>query len=172
MRVLLLTNLASLAALASPLSDAGHGVEHCRDVADFDQFVDCYPFDAVVIDAGMPGLSTGMFLTRWRARAARRASARLPGLVIAAPGGSPAADLLRAGADDVLRRPLDADEYLARLDAVSRRAVGLVSQKARLGNAEIDFDEKALRVAGNRIALTAGQFSFVAALARRRLRRQ
>ncbi|RCV49234.1 response regulator transcription factor [Marinitenerispora sediminis] len=78
---------------------------------------------------------------------------------------------LRWGADDYLVKPVRAGEMLARIEAVSRRAV-LREQpppaEVRVADVRIDLDARRVYVAGAEVELTGKEFDLLAALAARR----
>jgi DNA-binding response OmpR family regulator len=76
-------------------------------------------FDLAVCDIDMPGISGGELLRRLRAH---HATARLP--VIIQTGSSShelEVNLIDAGADDYVRKPVDPARLIARVNAVLRR---------------------------------------------------
>lgn len=74
---------------------------------------------------------------------------------------------LEAGADDVLSRPYDDSELLARLRAVMRRVSRPPARLVRVADLEIDLDRRDVRRAGRAIALSRTEFDLLCALARR-----
>lgn len=107
-------------ALQSALQDAGQEIVWVRRVADAKHWVDSEPFDAILLDLGLPD-GSGMDLLKLF----RSEGKTLPILVITARdsledrlGG------LDVGADDYLVKPFAVSELLARLRAVVRRATG------------------------------------------------
>ena len=79
-----------------------------------------YPFDAAIVDLGLPGLSGLEVIRQLRAH-----GSRLPVLVLTARGRwQDKVEGLEAGADDYLTKPFQAEELLARLKALLRRAAG------------------------------------------------
>lgn len=88
-----------------------------------------YPYDAAIIDVGLPGIN-GIELIR-RLRAAGR---NFPILILTARGHwQDKVEGLEAGADDYLTKPFQPEELLARLNALLRRAAGLASPELRAG---------------------------------------
>lgn len=74
------------------------------------------------------------------------------------------AEALRRGLDDFVCGEMDHDELLARIDAVSRRA--RVGPEIEVGPVRIDLRTHTVEVEGDRVELTAREFSLLHALAR------
>ena len=92
---------------------------------------------------------------------------QLPVLVLVdADGGLDKAGVLEHGADDVMSRPYDSRELIARLRALLRRSAGAGSQLGVVtaGPIELDLDRYAASVAGRVVELTAKEFDLLRAL--------
>ena len=70
---------------------------------------------------------------------------------------------LDAGADDYITKPFGMEELLARVRAVLRRqsASEIQSSIIRIGDVEIDRDERRVTIAGNEIKLTPKEFDML-----------
>jgi DNA-binding response OmpR family regulator len=119
---------------------------------------------AVVLDLMVPGIN-GLDVCR-----RLRASSTVPILMLTARASE--ADRLTGfdlGADDYVAKPFSPREIVARVQALLRRGrVGPAAPPAptRVGDLEIDFWGKQVRVAGQAVNLTATEFRLLAALAR------
>ena len=121
MRVLVAEDDATLGRqLADHLRRAGYAVDWERDGGEAHFLGDTEPYDAVVLDLGLPGLDGLTALRRWRA-----AGRAMPVLILTARDGwHEKVAGLDAGADDYLAKPFEMEELLARLRALIRRAAG------------------------------------------------
>jgi len=79
--------------------------------------------------------------------------------------GKAAVTLLRAGADDVLARPFNADELRARLEVGVRRAHGLDKSSIRVGRLTAYLDGRDPEVDGERIKLSHREHAIFSILA-------
>jgi two-component system response regulator PhoP len=125
-----------------------------------------YPFDAAIVDLGLPGLSGLDIIRRLRAQ-----GSRLPILVLTARGRwQDKVEGLEAGADDYLTKPFQTEELLARLKALLRRAAAAVQDRLRCGPLEIDFASQTVRVHGAPLELTSYEYRLLEHLVRSRNR--
>ncbi|MDB5860386.1 MAG: two component heavy metal response transcriptional regulator, winged helix family [Ramlibacter sp.] len=145
----------------------GFGEQGCAvDVAfngiDGQHFALVHDYDAIVLDAMLPGLDGFAVL------GALRKVKQTPVIMLTARDRvEDRVRGLHAGADDYLVKPFSFLELLARLYALQRR--GRCQERANLSIADLQIDliaRKAWR-GGTRIDLTAKEFALLAALARR-----
>jgi len=107
-------------ALQSALQNAGQEVVWVRRASDARHWIETEPFDAVLLDLGLPD-GNGIDLLK----ELRAAGHTLPILVITARDSlEDRLNGLDRGADDYLVKPFDVPELLARLRAVMRRVTG------------------------------------------------
>ena len=121
MRILLVEDDPLLGdGLAAALGAQGFVVDWFTDGQQADAALAAAPYDAVVLDLGLPGPDGLHWLGRWR-----EAGQHTPVLVLTARDAleQRIAGLDR-GADDYLIKPIDAAELAARLRAVRRRLAG------------------------------------------------
>lgn len=152
-------------ALQSALQDAGQDVVWVRRAADARHWVETEPFDAVLLDLGLPD-GNGMELLRHF----RAAGLTLPILVITARDSleDRLAGLDR-GADDFLVKPFVVSELLARLRAVVRRATGWTESGEpvwKIKDLVLDDRKMVLTRAGATVVLSKTEFALLHALMR------
>ena len=117
------------------------------------------PYDAVVLDLGLPGLD-GLEVCR-RLRASGN---QVPVLMLTARAAvSERVSGLDAGADDYLVKPFALDELLARLRAFERRAPASGQVRGQLRFADVVLDRDALTCAraGREIQLSRTEYQLL-----------
>ena len=153
-------------ALADLLTANDYRVAAANDgVAGLERALDEKP-DLVLLDVMMPGLD-GFSVCR----EIRRRNTTLPILMITAKGQvDDRVTGLDAGADDYLVKPFSSRELLARIRALLRRfeSPNTPLARIRLGEIEVDFTNQACLENGERVSLTAKEFSVLKLLAERR----
>jgi two-component system OmpR family response regulator len=137
----------------------GHGVEWARRLGDVGAYRS-EPFDAYLLDWQLPD-GSGLDWLKGR----RNGGDRTPTLMLTAR------DLLEdrlrgldGGADDYIVKPFAPEEMAARLRAICRRSAGSAGGRVRLGEVEVDLAARAAWLAGERIELTAREWSVLEAL--------
>jgi DNA-binding response OmpR family regulator len=166
-RILIIEDELSMrTALADLLQANEYRVTTATDgVAGLERALDEKP-DLVLLDVMMPGLD-GFTVCREIRRRARA----LPILMITAKGQvDDRVAGLDAGADDYLVKPFSSRELLARVRALLRRfdSAEASPSSIRLGDVKIDFTTLQCVRRGERLALTAKEFSVLKLLAERR----
>ncbi|MFZ5556598.1 MAG: response regulator transcription factor [Pseudomonadota bacterium] len=113
-----------------------------------------YPFDAAIVDLGLPGLSGLEVIRRLRAD-----GSALPILILTARGRwQDKVEGLEAGADDYLVKPFQMEELLARLRALIRRAAGAPGQVLACGPLRLDLAAQKASVDGREVDLTSYEY--------------
>lgn len=161
MRVLIVEDDAPLGeALAAGLRQAGHVVDWFAEGAHADAAVSGSPYDAMVLDLGLPRGDGMHWLARWRGR-----GVTMPVLILTARDGlAQRVAGLDAGADDYLVKPVALDELAARLRALVRRSAGRAQSVWRHGDLEYDPAAKSVRWKGRVVELTARELALLEAL--------
>lgn len=146
--------------LVRALQDVGYVTDAAADGEEAHFLGDTEPYDAVVLDLGLPGLDGVTVLERWR-----HAGKTMPVLILTAR------DRWRekvagfdAGADDYLTKPFHTEELLARLRALLRRAAGHATPELELGPLAIDTRAARVTVNGEAIKLTSHEYRLLAYL--------
>lgn len=147
-------------ALSTGLRQLGHVVDWFRDGAAADAALGTAPYDAMVLDLGLPGQSGLQWLPRWRER-----SLHLPVLILTARDAvEDRIAGLDVGGDDYLVKPITIDELAARLRALVRRSQGRSSAVWQHGELEFDPASREVRWRGQRVELTAREVALLEVL--------
>jgi DNA-binding response OmpR family regulator len=143
------------ARLADALAAAGFAVDTADNGIDAEHLGTVEPYDAIVLDLGLPGRSGLEVLDHWRARANP-----VPVVVLTARGAwHEKVAGFKAGADDYLAKPFHVEELIARLNAVIRRRHARPGGGVlRTGALTLDEEQQSATLAGRPIALTATEF--------------
>ncbi len=158
MRLLILEDDPQLGeALAAGLRQRDHAVDWFRDGTQADAALAGAPYDAMVLDLGLPGIDGLTWLRRWR-----QAGRKLPVLVLTARdaveqriGG------LDAGADDYLIKPITLDELAARLRAMLRRTAGHTQAVWTHGALRYDPAARQVQWQGQPVELTGRELALL-----------
>ncbi|MCU0965173.1 MAG: response regulator transcription factor [Burkholderiaceae bacterium] len=157
MRVLVVEDEPTLAAqLAAALGGEGYAVDVARNGVDAHCLGDAdpQPFDAVVLDLGLPQMDGLTVLKKWRA-----SGRTVPVLILTARDNwHDKVAGIDAGADDYLTKPFHTEELLARLRALIRRAGGHASADLRCGPVVLDTRTSRVTVDGRALSLTSHEF--------------
>lgn len=156
MRLLLVEDDAELAArLKAALNQAGFAVDHSDNGIDGEFLGDEEPFDAVILDLGLPGRPGLEVLQHWRER-----DNPVPVLVLTARDAwHERVDGLKAGADDYLGKPFHIEELLARLNALLRRRHGRSHDQLAVDGLLLDEErQQVVAESGERLELTGTEF--------------
>ncbi len=161
MRLLILEDDPLLGdALSAGLRQLGHVVDCFRDGAQADAAIASAPYDAVVLDLGLPRVDGMDWLRRWRAR-----GVTLPVLILTARDGVEQRIAgLDAGADDYLIKPIATDELAARLRAMLRRASGRAQSEWTHGALRYDPATRQVHWQGRAVELTGRELALLEAL--------
>lgn len=120
------------------------------------------PYDALILDVMLPGL-TGFEV----ARQLRSRAIRVPILMLTARDAvADRVDGLNAGADDYLIKPFAFEELVARIRALLRRGDALRPSVLAVGDLEVDTLALTVSRAGEPIALTSREYALLEYFAR------
>jgi two-component system, OmpR family, response regulator len=155
MRVLVVEDDPDLGRqLADALTQAGYAVDLAPDGEEGHFLGDTEPYDAAVLDLGLPKMDGVRVLEKWRA-----AGKDMPVLILTARDRwSEKVAGFDAGADDYLTKPFFTEELLARLRALMRRAAGHASAALECGDLRVDTRAARASVNGEPIKLTAHEY--------------
>ena len=156
MRLLVVEDDAALGErLRTRLVAEGYAVDLARDGIDGAHLGATEPYDAVILDLGLPGKPGLAVLREWRA-----AANRVPVLILTARDGwAERVEGLQAGADDYLGKPFHEEELLARMQALVRRSHNIATPHLSCGGVQLDEErQRALLAGGEEVALTGTEF--------------
>jgi two-component system OmpR family response regulator len=155
MRILLVEDDPDLSRqLKLALDDAGYAVDHAADGEEGHYLGESEPYDAIVLDLGLPKIDGVSVLEKWR-----RGSVTTPVLILTARGAwSEKVSGFDAGADDYLTKPFHTEELLARLRALVRRAAGHSSPNLTCGGLRLDPRAARASVNGEPLRLTSLEY--------------
>lgn len=155
MRVLVVEDDPDLGRqLTEALTQAGYAVDLAPDGEEGHFLGDTEPYDAAVLDLGLPKLDGVRVLEKWR-----NAGKDMPVLILTARDRwSEKVAGFDAGADDYLTKPFVTEELLARLRALMRRAAGHASAALECGDLRVDTRAARASVNGEPIKLTAHEY--------------
>jgi len=164
MRILLVEDEPTLRTqLALALQAAGYAVDEVDNGLDALHLGQTEPFDAVVLDLGLPQLDGLSVLRRWREE-----GHAMPVLILTARDHwHDKVAGIDAGADDYLTKPFHGEELLARLRALIRRASGLASPLLRCGPLSLDTRSGRVTVGDEPVNLTSHEYKVLAYLMHR-----
>ena len=146
--------------LSEALTDAGYVVDKAFDGEEGHFLGDTEPYDAVVLDVGLPQMDGISVVERWR-----RAGRKMPVLILTARDRwSDKVSGIDAGADDYVTKPFHIEEVLARLRALIRRAAGHASSELTCGPLRLDTKASKADVNGQTLKLTSHEFRLLAYL--------
>jgi two-component system response regulator PhoP len=155
MRILIIEDEQSLLEqLHTRLKQEGYAVDGAADGEEGLYLAKEFPFDAAIVDLGLPKLS-GIDVIR-KIRAGGKS---LPILILTARGRwQEKVEGLEAGADDYLVKPFQMEELLARLRALVRRAAGWTQSHISCGPITLNTTTQAVTVDGQAVELTAYEY--------------
>ncbi|HEY4028043.1 MAG TPA: response regulator transcription factor [Candidatus Dormibacteraeota bacterium] len=151
-------------AVRSILERGGYDVQVAADGAAGLRELATGAYDVVLLDIGLP------FVDGWRILNGLEPG-RIPSVIVISARGSER-DKVRAldmGADDYLAKPFGADELLARIRAVLRRAnpAAVASAAVRAGDVVVDLSRRIVLRRSEEVRLSPTEYGLLAQLARR-----
>jgi two-component system OmpR family response regulator len=155
MRVLVVEDDADLnRQISAALTDAGYVVDKALDGEEGHYLGENSPYDAVILDLGLPVLDGVSVLEKWR-----RAGRKMPVLILTARDRwSDKVAGFDAGADDYVTKPFHMEEILARVRALVRRSAGQASSELSCGPVTLDTKGAKVMVDGMPVKLTSLEY--------------
>lgn len=143
-----------LRQLRERLGTEGYAVDAAIDGAEAAFLGSSEPYDAIVLDLGLPRRDGLSVLRSWREE-----GLSIPVLILTARDHWHDKVLgIDAGADDYLAKPFHMEELLARLRALIRRARGHASSELRAGSIVLDTRTGTVTTDGQPLDLTGYEF--------------
>jgi two-component system, OmpR family, response regulator len=161
MRILVVEDDTNLnRQLKEALTEAGYAVDVAFDGEEGHFLGDTEPYDAIVLDIGLPQMDGLSVLEEWR-----RAGKTTPVLLLTARDRwSDKVQGIDAGADDYVAKPFHMEEVLARIRALVRRAAGLASNEIVAGAVRLDARSGKVTVDGQSVKLTSHELRLLSYL--------
>ncbi len=161
MRILVVEDDTNLnRQIKDALIDSGYAVDVAFDGEEGHFLGDTEPYDAVVLDIGLPQMDGLSVLEEWR-----RSGRSMPVLLLTARDRwSDKVQGIDAGADDYVAKPFHMEELLARLRALVRRAAGHASNEITAGSVRLDARSGKVTVDGQAIKLTSHELRLLSYL--------
>ena len=161
MRILVVEDDADLnRQLVDMLVEAGYAVDKAFDGEEGHFLGDTEPYDAVILDIGLPEMDGITVLENWR-----RDGRKMPVLMLTARDRwSDKVAGIDAGADDYVAKPFHTEEVLARLRALIRRAAGHASSEITIGDVSLDTKQSRVTMEGKPVKLTSHEFRLLSYL--------
>ena len=161
MRILVVEDDTNLnRQIKDALPEAGYAVDVAFDGEEGHFLGDTEPYDAVVLDIGLPQMDGLSVLEEWR-----RNGRTMPVLLLTARDRwSDKVQGIDAGADDYVAKPFHMEEVLARLRALVRRAAGHSSNEITAGPVRLDVKAGKVTVDGHAVKLTSHELRLLSYL--------
>lgn len=165
MRVLVVEDTPELGQqLKQRLEAEGYAVDLATDGEEGRFLGETEPYDAVVLDLGLPKIDGLSVLRGWR-----RNAVMTPVLILTARGAwNEKVQGIDAGADDYLAKPFNMEELLARIRALIRRAKGHATAEIACGGVVLDTRTGRVTVEGEPVELTAYEYRVLSYLMHRK----
>ncbi len=146
--------------IVTALENAGYAVDKAFDGEEGLYLGETEPYDAVILDLGLPKVDGVAVLQGWR-----RAGKTMPVLILTARDRwSDKVGGFDAGADDYVTKPFHVEELLARVRALLRRAAGHATSELVCGPVRLDTRASRVVVDGNPVKLTSHEYRLLAYL--------
>ncbi|MCC6543574.1 MAG: response regulator transcription factor [Nitrospirae bacterium] len=156
MRVLLVEDDTALSEkLKSDLVRAGFAIDVVENGVDAEFMGDEVPYDAVVLDLGLPGRPGLEVLRNWRSK-----GNKVPVIILTGRDAwFEKVEGFKAGTDDYLAKPFHVDELIARINSLIRRVNAQAGGVLKAGGLSLDEDKQCVTTSdGRTLDLTGIEF--------------
>jgi two-component system OmpR family response regulator len=146
--------------LVGALCDAGYAADAAFDGEEGGHLGETEPYDAIILDLGLPKVDGLTILERWR-----RKDVRTPVLILTARDRwSEKVAGIDAGADDYVSKPFRMEEVIARVRALLRRSAGFARAELECGLLRLDTRSARVTFDGAPVKLTGLEFRLLSYL--------
>ncbi len=146
--------------IAAALEQAGYAVDRAYDGEEGQFLGETEPYDAIILDLGLPKVDGVTVLTAWR-----RLDRKMPVIILTARDRwSDKVQGFDAGADDYVTKPFHMEELLARVRALLRRAAGHATSEFSCGPVRLDTRSGRVSVHGAAVKLTSHEYRLLSYL--------
>jgi two-component system cell cycle response regulator CtrA len=136
--------------LAATLSPIGTIVDMVSSGSEALELLKHYDYDIVVVNSLLPDMDGCEAVKRMR-------GSKIDTPVLMLSSANRAQVCVRAlaiGADDVMNKPIEPAEFVARVQAIVRRSKGFSKSSLNIGNVELDLHSQGVSVNGHKVYLT------------------
>lgn len=148
-------------SIALLLKKAGMIVEPALLAKDGLELLKVYEYDLIILDYMLPDMSGADVLRSIRSSGIETPVLMLSGLELPIKK----VECLSCGADDYVNKPFNAEELVARVNAIVRRSKGHAESLVKVGKMAIDLNTKVVTVADKVLPLTAKEYALIELLA-------
>jgi two-component system OmpR family response regulator len=146
--------------LVAALSEAGYATDASFDGEEGGHLAETEPYDAIILDLGLPKIDGLSILERWR-----RNDVKTPVLILTARDRwSEKVAGINAGADDYVAKPFQMEEVIARIRALLRRSAGFAKPELECGLLRLDTRTARVTYDGALIKLTGLEYRLLSYL--------
>lgn len=156
MRILMVEDDEALSSsLKKELKTSGFAVDVVANGIDAEFMGDEEPYDAIILDLGLPDRPGLEVLKNWREK-----NNKVPVIILTARDAwHEKVEGFSSGADDYLAKPFHIEELIARLNAIIRRRSGEASATHNVGGLVLDEDHQTVTDGGGQaFELTGTEF--------------
>ena len=155
MRILVVEDEPTLSKqIVHSLKNVGYAVDAALEGEEGYFLGDTEPYDAIVLDLGLPKIDGFTILDRWR-----KSGNKTPVLILTARDRWQ--DKIKGfdiGADDFVTKPFSMEEVIARVRALIRRSKGLAKSIIEFGPISLDTSRSKVMVNGCKVILTSREY--------------
>jgi two-component system OmpR family response regulator len=146
--------------LVAALGEAGYAADSSFDGEEGGHLGETEPYDAIILDLGLPKIDGISILERWRHK-----DVKTPVLILTARDRwSEKVAGINAGADDYVAKPFQMEEVIARIRALLRRSAGFAKPELECGPLRLDTRTARVTFNGALVKLTSLEFRLLSYL--------